>query len=186
MNGKRAERHRGHLGVIGDVAGALREDLRIVSRRLGHDGSIAHPSVLLDMSSLALATLRTSIALRRLTGRSFGTRSLLKWAFRMDVWTDDIGPGLTLPHPFNIVIGSGVSVGRGCTLMHNTTLQRAKRTRLDQGVMLGAGAVVLADCTIGAGATCGANSVVTRDVAPGAVVAGAPAKPLRGAHVEAM
>ena len=43
---------------------------------------------------------------------------------------------------------------------------------------LGAGAVLIAGVTIGEGALVGAGSVVTRSVAPGAVVAGNPARPL--------
>lgn len=46
-------------------------------------------------------------------------------------------------------------------------------------VWLGAGAIVLRGVTVGDGAVVGAGSVVTRDVPPYAVVAGAPAKVLR-------
>jgi acetyltransferase-like isoleucine patch superfamily enzyme len=46
-------------------------------------------------------------------------------------------------------------------------------------VWLGAGAVILPGVTIGNGAVVGANSVVTADVAPYAVVACAPARFLR-------
>lgn len=156
----------------------LRQDLAIVSRRLGKGGSIAHPSVLTDMSSVALTLLRTSISCREAFGRSFGTRSLLKWVFRIDVWTDDIGPGLTLPHPFNIVVGAGVRIEKNCTIMHNTTIQHAACTRIGEGSMLAAGAVILKDVSVGRGASCGANCVVTRDVPDGAIVVGAPARPL--------
>ena len=46
-------------------------------------------------------------------------------------------------------------------------------------VWLGAGTVVLPGVTIGDGAVVGANSVVTKDVAPMTIVAGAPARTLR-------
>ena len=45
--------------------------------------------------------------------------------------------------------------------------------RICDGVYLGAGAKVLGKLTIGAGATIGANAVVTKDVPAGAVVIGA-------------
>jgi UDP-2-acetamido-3-amino-2,3-dideoxy-glucuronate N-acetyltransferase len=51
-------------------------------------------------------------------------------------------------------------------------------TLVEDGASIGSGAVVLGGVTIGADALVGAGAVVTRDVAPGAVVAGNPARPL--------
>jgi UDP-2-acetamido-3-amino-2,3-dideoxy-glucuronate N-acetyltransferase len=50
------------------------------------------------------------------------------------------------------------------------------RTVVERGASLGSGAVVLGGVRIGAQALVGAGAVVTRDVAPGAVVAGMPAR----------
>jgi len=47
------------------------------------------------------------------------------------------------------------------------------------GASIGSGAVILCGVTIGEGAMIGAGAVVTRDVDPGAVVAGVPARLLR-------
>jgi acetyltransferase-like isoleucine patch superfamily enzyme len=52
-------------------------------------------------------------------------------------------------------------------------------TRVCRGASVGSGAVILGGVTIGAGALVGAGAVVTRDVAPGTVVVGNPARFLR-------
>jgi acetyltransferase-like isoleucine patch superfamily enzyme len=49
-------------------------------------------------------------------------------------------------------------------------------TRVGQGASIGSGATILCGVTIGAGALIGAGAVVTKDVPPGATVAGVPAR----------
>jgi UDP-2-acetamido-3-amino-2,3-dideoxy-glucuronate N-acetyltransferase len=52
-------------------------------------------------------------------------------------------------------------------------------TLVERGASLGSGAVILGGLCVGAGALVGAGAVVTRDVEPGAVVTGTPARPHR-------
>ena len=52
-------------------------------------------------------------------------------------------------------------------------------TRICKGASLGSGVVVMCGVTVGEGALVGAGAVVTKDVPPGATVAGVPARMLR-------
>jgi acetyltransferase-like isoleucine patch superfamily enzyme len=56
---------------------------------------------------------------------------------------------------------------------------RVVATRVCRGASIGSGAVILAGVTVGAGALVGAGAVVTKNVEPGSVVAGCPARLLR-------
>jgi len=57
-----------------------------------------------------------------------------------------------------------------------------ERTFVNRRAAIGSGAVILSGVTIGEEAVVGAGAVVTRDVAPGAVVAGSPARLLASAR----
>jgi acetyltransferase-like isoleucine patch superfamily enzyme len=52
-------------------------------------------------------------------------------------------------------------------------------TRVRRGAAIGSGAVIMGGVTIGEGALVGAGAVVTKDVGPGEIVAGVPARLLR-------
>lgn len=59
-------------------------------------------------------------------------------------------------------------------------LELGRPVRIGRNAWIGGSAVILPGVTIGDDATIGAGAVVTRDVAPGATVAGNPARPISG------
>jgi bifunctional UDP-N-acetylglucosamine pyrophosphorylase/glucosamine-1-phosphate N-acetyltransferase len=78
-------------------------------------------------------------------------------------------------------VGEGVNVGAG-TITCNYDGVRKHRTIVGDGAFIGSDTMLVAPVTIGEHAITGAGSVVKRDVPPGAVVAGVPARFLRSSQ----
>jgi sugar O-acyltransferase (sialic acid O-acetyltransferase NeuD family) len=78
---------------------------------------------------------------------------------------------------YNATVGHDAVLDEYVTVYPGANVSGA--VHLGAGSTVGSGAVVLQGRAVGAGAFIGAGAVVTRDVAPGAVVVGAPARPLR-------
>ncbi|HEY1688524.1 MAG TPA: DapH/DapD/GlmU-related protein [Solirubrobacteraceae bacterium] len=96
---------------------------------------------------------------------------------------EDIGPGFMLMHGIASLIGA-TRIGIDCQVAQQVTLgydDRGGPPTLGDRVRIGANAVVLGPITIGDDAVVGAGAVVVRDVPPGVVVGGVPAKVLEGA-----
>ena len=81
-----------------------------------------------------------------------------------------IGRRVFIDHGMGVVIGETAIVGDDVTIYHGVTLggrslNKGKRhPTIENNVILGAGAKVLGNITIGAGSTIGANQVVTRSL----------------------
>ncbi|MBC7806698.1 MAG: acyltransferase [Akkermansiaceae bacterium] len=98
-----------------------------------------------------------------------------------------INSGVSICASSCVRIGSNVAIGNYSLIMDTDFHTPGDHTQpgvsrpviIEDGVWLGARVTVLKGVTIGQGATVAAGAVVTRDVAPNAVVGGIPARPLR-------
>ncbi len=96
-----------------------------------------------------------------------------------------IGRRFFIDHGMGVVIGETAEIGDDCTLYHGVTLggttwKKGKRhPSLGDNVVVGAGAKILGPINIGDGVRIGSNSVVVKDVPPGATVVGIPGHILR-------
>lgn len=91
-----------------------------------------------------------------------------------------IGRRVFIDHGMGVVIGETSVVSDNVTIYHGvtlggTSLEKVKRhPTLESCVVVGAGAKILGDITVGAHSRIGANAVVVKDVPPQSVVVGVP------------
>lgn len=93
-----------------------------------------------------------------------------------------IGRRVFIDHGVGVVIGEtailqdDITIYQGATL-GGVSLEKVKRhPTIENGVVIGAGAKILGNITIGANAKIGANSVVIKDIPPDCTAIGIPAK----------
>jgi len=171
--------------VIGSgVFARAREDIRTARRR--DPAARSDAEVLLTYSGVhAVWAHRVANRLWR-SGHPLAARVLSQFA-RLLTGVEihpgaRIGRRFFIDHGMGVVIGETAEIGDDVLLYHGVTLggrspRRGKRhPTLGDGVVVGAGAVVLGPVVIGAGSVIGAQAVVVRDAPPGSVLTGIPAQ----------
>ncbi|MGR3501009.1 serine O-acetyltransferase [Pseudaestuariivita sp.] len=93
-----------------------------------------------------------------------------------------IGQGIMIDHAHSIVIGETAVVGDNVSMLHSVTLggtgkeEEDRHPKIGNGVLIGAGAKVLGNISVGHCSRIAAGSVVLHDIPPMKTVAGVPAK----------
>jgi len=93
-----------------------------------------------------------------------------------------IGRGVFIDHGMGVVVGETTIIGDNCTLFQQVTLggtgehSGKRHPALEEGVVVGAGAKVLGNITIGRFSRIGAGSVAVADVPPESTVVGVPGR----------
>ncbi|GLQ34064.1 serine O-acetyltransferase [Amylibacter marinus] len=93
-----------------------------------------------------------------------------------------MGQGIMIDHAHSIVIGETARVGDNVSMLHSVTLggtgkaDGVRHPKIENGVLIGAGAKVLGNITVGNCSKIAAGSVVLSEVPPCKTVAGIPAK----------
>ncbi len=99
-----------------------------------------------------------------------------------------IGRRLFIDHGMGVVIGETAEIADDVTLYHGVTLggvslDKVKRhPTVEHGVVIGAGAKILGNITIGSCSRIGANAVVVKSVPAQSVVVGVPGQIIKRAH----
>jgi serine O-acetyltransferase len=114
---------------------------------------------------------------------AFYLQSRMSELFQVDIHpATKIGRGVFIDHGTGIVIGETAVIGDDVSMLQGVTLggtgaERGDRhPKVGKGVLLGAGAKVLGNITIGDYAKIASGSVVLRDVPAGCTAAGVPAR----------
>ncbi|MEL6207627.1 MAG: serine O-acetyltransferase [Pseudomonadota bacterium] len=93
-----------------------------------------------------------------------------------------VGCGIMIDHAHSIVIGETAQVGDNVSMLHSVTLGGTgkedgdRHPKIGRGVLIGAGAKVLGNITVGECSRIAAGSVVLETVEPRKTVAGIPAR----------
>jgi serine O-acetyltransferase len=165
---------------IGD---AIRRDLRAVQER---DSACAEHAIafLFFKGFHALQSYRIAHWLWQQGRRQMALflQNRISCEFGVDIHpAARIGFGILLDHATGVVIGETAVVGNNVSIMQSVTLGGTgkeigdRHPKVDDGVLIGAGAEILGNIRIGEGAKVSAGSVVLSDVPMHTTVAGVPA-----------
>lgn len=125
-----------------------------------------------------------------------GFKLLARWLSQVTrFWTGieihpgaQIDKGFFIDHGMGVVIGETAIIGKCVTIYHGvtlggTSLEKGKRhPTIEEEVVIGAGAKILGNITIGAHSRIGANAVVVKSVPPNSVVVGIPGQVVIRSH----
>jgi bifunctional UDP-N-acetylglucosamine pyrophosphorylase/glucosamine-1-phosphate N-acetyltransferase len=101
----------------------------------------------------------------------------------VEVKKSTIGKGSKVPHLSYVgdaEIGENVNIGAGTiTCNYDGETGKKSKTVIGDNVLIGSDTMLVAPVTVGDGAVTGAGSVVSKDIPPGEVAIGAPARTVR-------
>jgi len=101
-----------------------------------------------------------------------------------------VGRGIFLDHATGLVVGETATIGDNVSMLHDVTLGGTgkdhgdRHPKIADGVLIGAGAKIIGNITVGHCARIAAGSVVLHPVPNNVTVAGVPAKPVGTAPCE--
>ena len=167
-----------------EIGRSVRSDLLAIRRRDPAAGGYLVP-FLYFKGFHAVSVYRVAHRLWRDGRRDLALylQSVVSEVFNVDIHpAAAVGCGILLDHATGLVIGETAVVENNCSILQGVTLGGTgkeagdRHPKVRSGVLIGAGAKILGNIEIGAGAWIGANSVVLDAVPPHTTVVGVPAR----------
>ena len=167
-----------------EIGAAVRADIAAVRERDPACHRFIDP-VLFFKGFQGLTAQRVAHALWRANRRDLALFIQMRMSerFSIDIHPGArIGKGVMIDHAHAIVIGETAVVGDDVSMLHDVTLGGTgkedgdRHPKIGVGVLIGAGAKILGNITVGAHSRVAAGSVVLQDVPPCKTVAGVPAR----------
>jgi len=166
------------------IADCIRSDLAATLERDPACNRLIDP-VLFFKGFQAIQTYRFAHALWESGRKDFARylQSRASQVFQVDIHpAATLGRGIMVDHATGLVIGETARVGNDVSILHAVTLGGTgkedgdRHPKIGCGVLIGAGAKILGNISIGDCARIAAGSVVLKDVPAKSTVAGVPAK----------
>ncbi|CAI7856702.1 unnamed protein product [Closterium sp. NIES-53] len=170
--------------MLPNIRAAIRADVQAVRDRDPSCRSYSN-ALLYYKGYHALQSYRIAHALWNRGQRilALALQSRISEVFAVDIHpAARIGRGILMDHGTGVVIGETAIVGDRVSLLQGVTLGGTgkeagdRHPKVQEDVLIGAGATVLGNISIGQGSMIAAGSLVLKDVPPHSMVAGTPAK----------
>ncbi|KAL6546853.1 Short-chain dehydrogenase/reductase sat3 [Orobanche minor] len=167
-----------------EIRGAIRHDLKAVMDR--DPACLSYLNCFLNFKGFLACQAHRLAHIFWIQGRTalaLLVQNRVSEAFAVDIHPGaKIGRGVVFDHGTGIVIGETAVVGDNVTILHNVTLggtgkvEGDRHPKIGDGVVIGAGAMVLGNVGVGGNAKIGAGAVVLKEVPPRVTAVGNPAR----------
>lgn len=177
------------LKILYFLQKAAARDVHIVQRVFGFEGVVSLLQLLETEDALKLLrSVNAKVGERVRISKGLTLNNINGTASNLTIGDNcHLGPDILIDLVAPLKIGNRVTISMRCMLLTHMDpgdsgceiQRRVGEICIEDDAYVGAGAIILPGVTIGARAVVGAGAVVTKNISPGSIVAGVPARRIR-------